>query len=409
MADREFIEALGAWEGFEVSSIAREAHDQLGTIVEIQLRCTDRRAGRCSGCGHWVREIHDVSERRVRDLPILDAATILIVPRYRLACPRCGPKVERIRWLERYSRVTKRFAASIARLCDALPIKDVAEFCRLGWDTVKRIHKEALRAAVPGINPEDLEVLAIDEFAIQKGHRYATVVINPRCKKVLWVGRGRGRDDVRKFFEHIGKDGRDRIRAVVMDMNGAYANEVRTQCPDAEIVYDQFHVVAKYAREVVDRVRVDEANRVGSDRESRKWIKGSRWLLLRNRKNLSSQDERTRLSQLLRENRNLLKVYLLKDDLKHLWSYRYPAAARRFWKSWKHRACCSRLEPLRRFARRLDPYIEGIIAHCRWPYHTSILEGINNKIKVIKRMAYGYRDDEYFFLRIRAAFPGNAG
>jgi transposase len=305
--------------------------------------------------------------------------------------------------------VTKRLAESVARLCEVLPILDVAEHFHLGWDAVKRIHKEALRDSVPPIQLGDLEVLAIDEFAIQKGHRYATVVINPRSRKVLWVGRGRGREDVRKFFDCIGQEGKRRIRAVVMDMSGAYANEVREQCPHAEIVYDQFHVVAKYAREVVDRVRVDEANRVGTDRKSRKWIKGSRWLLLRNRSNLASAEDRTRLTELLKANRNLLKVYLLKDDLKHLWDYKYPGAARRFWKAWKHRACCSRLEPLRKFAKKLEPYIEGIITHCRWPFHTSVLEGINNKIKVIKRMAYGYRDDEYFFLRIRAAFPGKPG
>ena len=102
-----------------------------------------------------------------------------------------------------------------------------------------------------------------------------------------------------------------------------------------------------------------------------------------------------------------MTVYVLKDDLKHLWDYRYPGAAERFWKGWYSRAMRSRIEPLKRFAKRLKGYLAGIISHCRWPLHTSLLEGINNKIKVIKRMAYGFRDDEYFFLKIRSAFPGN--
>ena len=135
-------------------------------------------------------------------------------------------------------------------------------------------------------------------------------------------------------------------------------------------------------------------------------IKGSRWLLLRNRKNLTWKD-RVRLKELLSANRRLLAVHVLMADLKHLWDYRYAGAAERFFKRWMSRAMRSRIEPLKAFARKLKEYLPGILAHCRWPLHTSLLEGINNKIKVIKRMAYGYRDDEYFFLKIRAAFPGN--
>ena len=109
---------------------------------------------------------------------------------------------------------------------------------------------------------------------------------------------------------------------------------------------------------------------------------------------------------MLRANRALATVYVLKDDLKSLWDYSYEGAARRFWDEWYDRAIRSRIAPLKKFARNLKERLAGVLAHCRWPLHTSLLEGINNKIKVIKRMAYGYRDDEYFFLKIRAAFPG---
>ena len=142
-----------------------------------------------------------------------------------------------------------------------------------------------------------------------------------------------------------------------MDMNAAYEQEVREQCPQAEIVYDLFHVVAKYGREVIDRVRVDEANR-------------------------------------------------LKGDLKELWRLRDRNQARTAWESWVSRAIESGIAPLIAFANKLQKYLDGILSHCRWPLHTSLLEGFNNKIKLIKRMAYGSRDDHYFFLKIRAAFPG---
>jgi transposase len=281
-----------------------------------------------------------------------------------------------------------------------LPVKHVADFYGLGWDTVKSIDKAYLSQSLGEGDFSDVEVLAMDEFAIQKGHRYATVAVEPRRKRVLWVGRGRRREDVRAFFELLGPEGCRRIQAVAIDMNAAYELEIRSYCPQA------VHVVAKYGREVIDRVRVDEANRLRHNRKARKVIKGARWLLLRNSANIGQAQDRVRLRELLQANRKLWTVYVLKDDLKHLWSYRYPGAALKFWKSWYSRAVRSRIKPLVAFAKRLKAYLNGILAHCRWPLNTSLLEGFNNKIKVIKRMAYGFRDDEYFFLKIRAAFPG---
>jgi transposase len=294
----------------------------------------------------------------------------------------------------------------VASLCKVLPVKHVAGFYGLDRKTVRRIDKAYLEETVGPPELGEVEVIAMDEFAIQKGHRYATVVVEPRRKEVLWVGRGRSREDVRPFFELLGEEGRKRLRAVAMDMNGAYEREVRAQCPGAEIVYDLFHVVAKYGRQVIDRVRVDEANRLKEDRKARKVVKSARWLLLRNADSIGRDEDRVRLAELLAANRTLAKVYLLKDDLKHLWDYRHAGYARRFWEQWYNQAIRSRIEPLKAFARNLKSYLPGILAHCRWRLHTSLLEGINNKIKVLKRMAYGYRDDDYFFLKIRQAFPG---
>jgi transposase len=355
-----------------------------------------------------VKQIHDITPRWVRDASILDADTWLWLGRVRVACPRCGPKLEALDWLAPYSRLTRRMAENVVRLCRVLPIKHVAEYLGLTWDTVKATDQAYLEESLGPVDLSGVEQIVMDEFAIQKGHRYATVIVEPSTKRVLWVCRGNGREDIRPFFEQLGPEGRQRLKAVAMDMHGAYEEEVRYQCPLVEIVFDLFHVVAKYGREVIDRVRVDEANRLRNDKPARKVIKGARWLLLRNRKNVKPED-RVKLDELLRANRKLTTVYVLKDDLKHLWDYVYEGAARRFWEQWYNRAVFSRIEPLKKFARRLKAYLPGILAHCRWPLHTSLLEGINNKIKVIKRMAYGFRDDEYFFLKIRAAFPGNTG
>jgi transposase len=400
---------LGQWEGYDVASARRLPRRSGASIIRIELVLQVGHAGRCGSCGRHVNSVHDVATRVVRDLPILGAQTQVVVPRRRLLCPKCGPKLERLSWLSPWARVTKRFAEVVARLCQQMAVKHVGQYFGLHWDQVKGIEKRWLQKTLGPVDLSEVEVIAMDEFAIQKGHRYATVIVDAVRKRVLWVGRGRGRADIRPFFELLGPEGRSRIKAVAMDMNAAYWEEVRAQCPQAEIVYDLFHVVARYGHEVIDRVRVDEANRLRHDRKAREVVKGSRWLLLRNYQNIDKPQDRIRLKELLAANRALATVYILKDDLKHLWDFRYPAAATRWWTQWYQRAVRSRIPALVKFAKNLKAHLATIIAHCHWWLSTSLLEGINNKIKVIKRVAYGLRDDEYFFLKIRAAFPGNAG
>jgi transposase len=403
---RTIAEVLGEWEGYNFGTVGRK---QIGDRQEVWIELLPRRDVQriCSGCGKRCGSIHDTEERWVKDLPILECQTQLLVHRVRVNCPACGPKLESLAWLEPYARVTSRLAQSVARLCKGTSVKHAADFYQLNWKTAKAIDKAYLQKELGEVDLSGLEVIAMDEFAIQKGHRYATVIVDPRRKRVLWVGRGNGRKDVRPFFQLLGKERCRQIKAVVMDMNGAFEGEVRSQCPNAQVVYDLFHVVAKYGREVIDRVRVEEANRVKNDKPARKLIKKSRWLLLKNPKNIKRPKDRIRLKELLKANRRLFTAYILKDELKQLWNYRHIGYARRFWEQWHWRAMHSRIDRLKAFATKLKGYLDGILSHCRWPLHTSLLEGINNKIKVIKRMAYGFRDDAYFFLKIRAAFPGD--
>jgi transposase len=420
MAYEEITALLGGWPGFQLVGVRREEGSGVrgAPRIILELEAVAGAARYCSRCGHAVDEVHDVTPRWVRDLPILEADTWLRLPRARLKCPRCGPTVEAVAWLDRYARLTTRFVASIARLCQVLPVKHVAAWFGLGWDTVKQIDARTLAARLGPIEPtlEGVRVIAIDEFAIQRGHRYATVVVEPASKRVLWVGRGRSREDLRAFFTLLGPARSAAIEAVVTDMSPAYVNEVRQHCPQAALVYDLFHVIARYGREVIDRVRVDQTNRLRRARGDhertrtiRRVIKGARWLLLRNREHVTAPADRIRLRELLRANRPLFIVYVLKDDLKALWRYRYLGAARRAWAHWLRRARASRIPALIRFARNLAERIDGVLNHCRYPLHTGLLEGINNKIKVLKRMAYGFRDEAYFFLKIRAAFPGIPG
>lgn len=318
-----------------------------------------------------------------------------------------GPRLEKLSWLGRYQRVTDRLAQACSQLLRSSNIKAVAAFFDLGWHTVKSIDKALLLATTAQPQWDRIEYLAMDEFALHKGHRYATVVVDPISRQVLWVGQGRSRETARQFFEQLPVGVAQRIRAVAIDMTTAYELEIKANCPNAEIVYDLFHVVAKYGREVVDRVRVDQANQLRQQPSARKVLKSSRWLLLRNRNKLHPQ-QAVQLKELLAANQPLMTVYILRDELKQLWFYRRPAWAHRAWQHWCEQAHQSGIAALSTFAQRLQSYLHGIIARCRHPLNTSVVEGINNTIKVIKRRAYGYRDQDYFFLKIRAAFPGNA-
>lgn len=407
MSEADVIAVAGGWEGYRVVA-TRSLEVGVTKRLEVQLAPAEDLPSCCAGCGRTVTRIHETITRKVRDLPILDAQTWLLVPRRRLLCPHCGPGLERLSWLDRYARVTRRLAESVARLCRVLTVKHVADFFGLSWDQVKEIDKRALREQVGTVDLSSVEVIGMDEFALHKGHRYATVVVEPYRKEVLWIGQGRSRESIRPFFERLGEAGCRRLKAVVMDMNASYEQEVRRHSPKAAIVYDLFHVVAKFGREVIDRVRVDEANRLRHDKTARKVVKTSRWLLLRNRQNVKEGDM-LRLQELLEANQNLMTVYVLKEDLKQLWRFDCVEEAALFWEQWYRRATESGIKPLMLFARRLEGYLHGILNHCTWPLHTGLLEGINNRIKVIKRMAYGFRDHDYFFLKIRAAFPGIPG
>ena len=350
--------------------------------------------------------IHDRRIRLVRDRDLFDQRVLLQLPVRRVDCLSCGRVTERIDWLEPASRLTQRLRIWLESLLRLLPISHVSQLTGLHWHTLKTLDKRRLQAEVGNFDSTGVRRLVMDEFALHKGHRYATVIMDAERTRVLWVGHGNSREAVRPFFELLGKHCQQ-IEAVAMDMNTAFDLEVKKHCPQAEVVYDLFHVVARYGRDVIDRIRVDQANLLREDKPARKAVKQSRWLLLRNRDNLRD-GQAVQLQELLAANQPLATVYVLKDALKDVWYAPSVREGWRRWRTWLRHARESDLAPLQRFARNLRKYARGILASAHFHMHTSVLEGVNNRIKVIKRMAYGFRDSEYFFLKIKAAFPGKA-
>ena len=391
-----------SWEGF-----LPDSSQALGpTACILKLVPDPDVLPRCARCAGRCDRVHDTSWRWVRDRDLFEYRVWLDVPVRRVRCPRCGVGRERLSWLSPHARITARLRAHVEILLQLLPIKHVTQLTGLHWHTLKTLDKARLAREVPEPDLKRVRYLVMDEFALFKGHRYASVVMDAERRQVLWVGEGRSRASIQPFFAWLGEHC-EHIEAVAMDMNTAMDLEVQAHCPRARVIYDLFHVIAKFGREVIDRVRVDQANRLRHDKPARQVVKRSRWLLLRNPENLDIE-QASQLDELLAINQPLMTAYLMKAQLKELWFARNERAARWRWTHWFRQAESSGIASLVLFAKRLKPYAEGIIASATYPLNTSVLEGVNNRIKVIKRMAYGYRDTAYFFLKIRAAFPGKA-
>jgi len=369
---------------------------ELGRLAGTMFRCS---------CGRDFTRYYDVRETLVRDLPWGPWQNVyLLVPRFRVNCPVCGVATEELEWIPRRCHYTSRLAQAVAFACrEVRSISAIAEAFGLSWKTVKQIDKATLEARLNPPRFDNVRHLAVDEFSIKRKHTYGTILLDIDNNRVLWVCRTREAEAVMDVFRNVfGPRVCAGIEAVSMDWWPAYEKAVSEAMPHAEVVWDFFHIIKKYNSEVLDRVRLDEARNCQSEAELRA-MKKTKFLLLKNRSNLTAE-EPARLKELLAINRRLFVVYILRDALKKLWSYKYPQRAKEWFAGWYRRAIGSRIPALKRFAQKLKKRLHGILAHCRHPIHTGVLEGINNKVKVIKRVAYGFRDFDYFFLKIRAHY-----
>lgn len=380
--------------------IMEQAADILNKMVTIKVQPDERYHPICHGCKKSVKEIHSYNERMVRDLNIFDAKTFLLVIYRTVKCQSCGTVIEDLGLMDPCKRVTRRLAAYILDLCKYMTITEVAKHLGIDWKTVKEIHKQHLQEKFSHEDIGSPRLLAVDEISLKKRHHYLTLIINWEVGRVLWVGEGRKYETLKEFFDSLSEGQRNSIQAIAMDMWDPYIKAVKENCPQAAIVFDQFHVVKAFGQ-VIDKVRNMEYRR--ASKEGKEVIKGSKYLLLKNKTNLLPE-EKPKLKALLKLNEALTTVYILKDYLKKLWQYRYPKWAESFLEQWCSIAVESTIRPVIAFAKTLKRYAYGIINHCRFPIHTSRMEGINNKIKVIKRKAYGFHDLEYFSLIIKNAF-----
>ena len=354
---------------------------------------------RCPQCGCddvWKRGHH---RRTFRTVPIGCKPTSVTLDVARVWCPVCDT-VRQVKLgfadpKKRYTRSFERYALELSR---HMTILDVATHLQVSWDTIKDIQASNLKRRFGKPKLHKLKQLAIDEIAVSKGQRYLTVVLNLLTGVVVFVGDGKGVEALKPFWKRL-RHARAKIQAVATDMSSAYIRAVRDNLPRAVHVFDHFHVI-KLFNEKLSALRRELYRQASSDDE-RKVLKGTRWLLLKNPENLDeARDERQRLEEALRLNEPLALAYYLKEDLRQIWSQRDKRTARRVLRDWLARARASGVRLLVQFADTLEEHQEGILNYYHYPISTGPLEGTNNKIKTMKRQAYGFRDHEFFKLKI---------
>lgn len=354
---------------------------------------------RCAECGATDVWAQGGVDRHFRTLPIGGKAVEIHFKVPRVLCFGCGQvRQVRVRFAEPQKRYTRAFERYALELSQHMTIQDVANHLQVSWDTIKDIQARSLKRRFGKPKLHKLRQIAIDEIAIGKGHRYVTVVLNLLSGAVVFVGEGKGVEALEPLWKRL-RRARARIKAVASDMSKAYIRAIRDNLPKAVHVFDHFHVI-KLFNDKLSAFRRELYHQVSSDQE-RKILKGTRWLLLKNPENLDSErNEQQRLLEALRLNEPLATAYYLKEDLRQIWSQPNKRTARRVLRDWLARARASGIRMLVQFAATLEEYQDGILAYYDYPISTGPLEGTNNKIQTMKRQAYGFRDHEFFKLKI---------
>ena len=353
---------------------------------------------RCGVCRHRCREVYDVRPMREwRDLAMRKLPLILCYRPRRVECPRCGVRVEDFPWAEPWARVTTALANAVAVLARELSWQGTARQYGLNWKSVATIVKRAVRYGLEHRVRRPVHVIGIDEVSRRKGQVYLTVVYDLERRVLLWVGEDRTEEAVRKFFtEEMGRRRCHTLRVVCMDMWAPYAKLVKDHAPQAQLLFDRFHIV-KHLNEAVDAVRRQLWRRVTS--QEKVAVKGTRWLLLKNPWNLNDEQQE-RLSTLVRWNTPLVRAWYLKEAFQLFWGYKQPKRAQDFLEKWMRSAMRSRLEPFKKFVAMLRSHLDGVLAWTKARVSNGAVEGMNNKIKSISHRSFGFRTAENFIAAI---------
>ena len=356
-------------------------------------------ACRCVHCGSKRIRSRGKKERILRNVPVGRKRTYIKVRLKRLECLECGKILqEEIPFADRKKSYTRAFARYVLDLSREMSIKALAEHLSVSWDLIKEIQKHHLKKKYRKLKAKRLRFLAIDEISTHKGHKYLTTVMDLESGAVVYVGRGRKSSSLDGFWRRLGRYKKN-IEAVAMDMWPAYIDAVTRHLPKAKIIHDHFHIVRMFNEKLSELRR--KLYRETNDLMKKEVLKGTRWLLLKNSSNLDEKkNEKQRLEEALRLNKPLATAYYLKEELLLFWKLENVEEAKKFLGDWCKRAIASGIVILKKIAHTLLAYRSGLFNYFQYRISTGPLEGMNNKIKVLKRKMYGFRDFEFFMLKI---------
>jgi transposase len=368
-----------------------------GVIFRI---AKDLKDCRCSACGSAHVAPRGQVEREFRCPPIGHHPVTVVLPIPRVWCLNCGvTRQVPLDFAEPRRSYTKAFARFALELSRLMTIQDVAHHLDVSWDVVKEIVKADLHRRFARPKLKHLRQLAIDEICIGAGHRYVTLVLDLESGAVVHVGRGKGGAALEAFWKRLRRSGA-KVEAVATDRSPAYIDAVRRRLPQATLVFDRFHVMKLFNDKLADLRRSLHHQATAAGKQV---LKGVRWLLVKRPEHLDPQrGERERLEEALRLNEPLATAYYLKEELAEFWEQDDEEEATAFLLDWLRRAESAGIKILTDLAKTLRKHALGLVAYYDYPISTGPLEGTNNKIKTMQRQAYGYRDQEFFRLKILA-------
>jgi len=393
MRETDWTKVLG-WPGYRV--YRHEINESAKTLKLWVRRKRGNRKLVCSWCGRKLSAAYDTYEREVRDLPCFEFRTTVVIELYRVGCPDCGVKTEKVPQLPSKAPFSKRFEEAVGLACESAPVRRVARQFGLSPSTVRAIDLRYLKRWAARRRKPVLRQMGIDEMYLGKKQKFLTVVSNLETGEPLWFGRERKKETLDEFFEqHVSAFQRSVIRAACVDMWEPFRQSLEQWVPNCQIIYDKFHIL-QHAATAVDEVRRAEFFRKGG--RAREIVKGKRWLLLSSWVHLDRR-KKQQLNQLFALNRRVMKAYLLKESLARLWDYTYEGAMLRYLQSWIDQLRWQRLAPMEKLAAMLLKHLEGILNYCKTKIPMGVVEAVNGNIKALLRRGRGYRDLNYLLLK----------
>ena len=397
MKEQDWTRVLG-WPGYQVY---QKEIDETGKKLKLWVR--RKKAGLkliCSGCVQHVpaSRIQEICEREVRDLPCFEYSTTIVVEIYRMKCPHCGFRIEKVAQLPSKAPFSKRFEEAVAQTCESASARQVARHVHLAESTVRAIDLRCLERWEARRRKPPLIQMGVDEIYRGKADKFLTVVCNLETGEPLWFGEARKKETLDEFFRsQLRAPQRKRIEAACVDMWVPFRLSIEQWAPQCKIVYDKFHII-QHANDAIDEVRKAEFFRQG--KKKRGLIKGKKWLLLSRWKNLTVE-KRGELNRLFQMNRRVFKAYLLKESLEKLWDYRYEKRMFNYLEKWVGQLKWQRLKPFEKLADMLIEHLDGILNYCKTKVRFGVVEALNGNIRMLINRGRGYKNVRYLLLKAK--------